>query len=559
MRDHAASPCAAARRAPALVTDERLERLVNDSVFQAETHCTSELSDDCVKHADRVAERLRPSRAGCPFAVRSRASLLHDPNVEACIRMGFWWNRPYCAGALLNGASHPPGVDGVSLVNASGVLLPPPDNAYMRTAWASADRIKTFTARRWPFAIAAAAAPDLAIAINPADSSEPGGHGCTPTLSVVRVAPTARTTAYSRHDPKSGDILWAGVTIGFDSLPPSNGFFHRGNRSHDVPWRAKRNMMVFRGAVNTCWALDGSGCPSRDLARDGNDGHDWPPSHASRIVAWKRLHASKLADFAFSDAPMVFDPNYKGHCTHWQARLKGFPSSCTARTAIPPGCTGADCNPWFRSAEQSVHRFWPQRNVTSELRELFADLHADAQKLCHVKMEDVTLKNGTRVRRQKRPEAEEVQQGQFSALPCKRSARPARMDAATQSGYKIILSIDGASYPSSIGWAQLTSSVVMGPLSAYETYADAGMLPWVHYIPTRLDFSDAEEHAEWCFSHDKECEAIGLAGRTHMRRLFKAGPAGGGLRLSELENRTNELIVAHLVANARRCTEFSVW
>ena len=141
-----------------------------------------------LRHAARVSSRTiasstpTESPSGCGHRVRavhlpsrSRASLLHDPNVEACIRMGFWWNRPYCAGALLNGASHPPGVDGVSLVNASGVLLPPPDNAYMRTAWASADRIKTFTARRWPFAIAAAAAPDLAIAINPADSSSRAG------------------------------------------------------------------------------------------------------------------------------------------------------------------------------------------------------------------------------------------------------------------------------------------------------------------------------------------------------------------------------------------------
>ena len=88
---------------------------------------------------------------------------------------------------------------------------------------------------------------------------------------------------------------------------------------------------------------------------------------------------------------------------------------------------------------------------------------------------------------------------------------PAVLSALEQSQYKIILAVDGESY-GQLRWAQPTSSAVMAPLSAYDTYQEVGMRPWVHFIPTRADFSDAIDNAKWCFAQDRECEAIGAAG-----------------------------------------------
>ena len=93
----------------------------------------------------------------------------------------------------------------------------------------------------------------------------------------------------------------------------------------------------------------------------------------------------------------------------------------------------------------------------------------------------------------------------------------------------------------------------MAPISAYDTHADIGMQPWEHFIPTRLDFEDVEEKAAWCFSHDRECEAIGAAGRAHMLRLFAT--YHGKVVLSRYERQVDELILSHLIANARNCSE----
>lgn len=129
-----------------------------------------------------------------------------------------------------------------------------------------------------------------------------------------------------------------------------------------------------------------------------------------------------------------------------------------------------------------------------------------------------------------------------------------RLDPTEQLRAKIVLVIDGASFPSNAVWPYLTNSVVMSPLSAYETFADVGMLPWVHFLPVRLDFADAEQTARWCFEHVGRCRAIAEAGRAHMRRCFNVSPgadaAQGHLPASSFERAVEAIIVAHMLANA---------
>ena len=70
-----------------------------------------------------------------------------------------------------------------------------------------------------------------------------------------------------------------------------------------------------------------------------------------------------------------------------------------------------------------------------------------------------------------------------------------------------------------------------GAAVVYETYADIGTRPWVHFIPTALDF-DAERHARWCFAHDRQRRRSPPAARPDARprrpRRGRHGRAAAG-------------------------------
>ncbi len=457
--------------------------LVQRSMAEVSVACARDSSLQCVQHSAGTEP------AGCPFSIDSHAALLHSSAVEACIRMGYWWNRRYCRDAAPPEAPH--------VIDAS-------TGAPMSLPVFPASRIATFTSRRWPYGVAATA--NLTVAIDPIDSVGPGAYPCRPVLAASRVSTFARGQGYNPTD--ADVILWAGLSMGFENLAAqSSAFFD------DVPWAKKKNMIVWRGGPNGCWTLDGA-CPNRDLATPRVQ------SHASRVAAWWRLRGSELADVEFNRRPGAFE-------------LAG---NAYARVRLDLG------------VRQLTH-FFPERfnkmNATAYMRDTYGLLANASRQLCHVE-------------------------------PCPRGTKPAQMSPAAQSAYKIILQIDGESFASCAAWTQLTSSVVMAPSSAYSTYADVGMLPWKHFIPTAMDFSDAEQNARWCFANDRECKAIGAAGRAHMLRLYAESPAQPPaaaeavlqpskrstaqhdilrrkLDISSFEKEVDEIVVAHLVANARQC------
>ena len=450
--------------------------LVRRSVAEVEGMCTPALSAECGRSSGR----------GCPYPVSSSAALQHSPAVEACIRMGYWWNRQYCKGDL----RRPPYNRGLHYVNASSGR-----HVKLRSDVFPAWKVATFKNRLWPFAIAAESG--VQVAINPTDSIPPGHHRCVPVLVACRVAASAQNRNYSRDDPHFGDVLWPGSTLGFGSLSQQSSAFY-----DDVPWANKTSRIAWRGAATGCWDT-ARACPNRDIPGT-------VPAHASRFAAWQRLRASGLADIAFSGPPSKYD-------------LAG--------------------NAWARAYALGA--------AAPQLARLSPDRFDARRAALHLTAAFGTLANESR--------------GLCQHEECPPWTKKARMGPAELSRYKIILQVDGESFPSSAAWTHLTSSAVMAPASSYDTYADIGMRPWRHFIPTALDFSDAERNARWCFDHDRECEAIGRAGREHMLRIFDASkppgvgrrPGGGRdeplLRLSRFERKVEEIIIAHLVANARPC------
>jgi hypothetical protein len=84
---------------------------------------------------------------------------------------------------------------------------------------------------------------------------------------------------------------------------------------------------------------------------------------------------------------------------------------------------------------------------------------------------------------------------------------PEMMSQRDQANYKLILAVDGWSYPSSIIWALESGSVVV-MISAWKTVLQLKLVPWVHYVPVSLDLHDFEENVNTVLRDDELGERI---------------------------------------------------
>ena len=75
--------------------------------------------------------------------------------------------------------------------------------------------------------------------------------------------------------------------------------------------------------------------------------------------------------------------------------------------------------------------------------------------------------------------------------------------------YKVIVIIEGNDVSSGLKWALYSGSVVMMAPPTKTSYAmEELLIPWVHYVPLKPDFSDASEKLNWVLSHDDEARRI---------------------------------------------------
>ena len=99
----------------------------------------------------------RDDDAGCPFALRSPVALQHEPAVEACIRMGYWWARSYRASCI-----DPPGDNRYEtqqqLIEAASGEPPPGAPLNWAAAQNGGARLRTFTNTTglWPLRLVGA-------------------------------------------------------------------------------------------------------------------------------------------------------------------------------------------------------------------------------------------------------------------------------------------------------------------------------------------------------------------------------------------------------------------
>jgi hypothetical protein len=83
--------------------------------------------------------------------------------------------------------------------------------------------------------------------------------------------------------------------------------------------------------------------------------------------------------------------------------------------------------------------------------------------------------------------------------------------------YKFVLAVPGNDIASGIYWAMLSNSVVMLVDNEWEAAFDAGLTPWVHYVPVPADADGIEAVYEQLRHEPERCEAIVEQAHRHMR------------------------------------------
>lgn len=87
--------------------------------------------------------------------------------------------------------------------------------------------------------------------------------------------------------------------------------------------------------------------------------------------------------------------------------------------------------------------------------------------------------------------------------------------------YKYIVSIDGNDKSSSINWILLSNSVPIMSKPRYHSWlCEPYLIPGVHYVEVKEDFTDLKETIEWCKNNDARCKEIANNGRSFILENF---------------------------------------
>jgi hypothetical protein len=84
-----------------------------------------------------------------------------------------------------------------------------------------------------------------------------------------------------------------------------------------------------------------------------------------------------------------------------------------------------------------------------------------------------------------------------------------KMSIKEQLRYKYLLAVDGNDKASGLNWQLASKSLVMmAKPTKISWLMEDNLIPNVHYIQLKNDFSDLEEKIEWCESHPNECQQM---------------------------------------------------
>ncbi|GAA4902903.1 glycosyl transferase family 90 [Mucilaginibacter defluvii] len=87
--------------------------------------------------------------------------------------------------------------------------------------------------------------------------------------------------------------------------------------------------------------------------------------------------------------------------------------------------------------------------------------------------------------------------------------------------YKFVLSLEGNDVATNLKWIMSSNSVAVMPGPRYETWFMEGrLIPNVHYIHIKDDFSDLEERLQYYITHPAEAREIALNANNYVKQFF---------------------------------------
>ncbi|MCC8408380.1 glycosyltransferase family 90 protein [Mucilaginibacter sp. UR6-1] len=87
--------------------------------------------------------------------------------------------------------------------------------------------------------------------------------------------------------------------------------------------------------------------------------------------------------------------------------------------------------------------------------------------------------------------------------------------------YKFILSLEGNDVATNLKWIMSSNSIAVMPAPRYETWFMEGrLIPNVHYIHIKDDFSDLEERLQYYIDHPEEARQIAVNANNYVKQFF---------------------------------------
>jgi len=91
-----------------------------------------------------------------------------------------------------------------------------------------------------------------------------------------------------------------------------------------------------------------------------------------------------------------------------------------------------------------------------------------------------------------------------------------------QLAYRYIISVEGNDFATNLGWIMLSNSVPLMPRPSVETWKmERHLVPYVHYVPLQVDFSDLDRQMAWCRSHQRRCKKIAMLSKIYILQFFQ--------------------------------------
>ncbi|MFO7701409.1 MAG: glycosyl transferase family 90 [Psychroflexus maritimus] len=87
--------------------------------------------------------------------------------------------------------------------------------------------------------------------------------------------------------------------------------------------------------------------------------------------------------------------------------------------------------------------------------------------------------------------------------------------------YKYILALEGIDVASNLKWVMSSNSIAVMPQPTYETwFMEAKLIPNVHYIEIKPDFSDLEERLNYYTQHPEEAQKIITNAKAYVEKFW---------------------------------------